>query len=1190
MVLKTLEMQGFKSFPDRTQLNFGEGITAVVGPNGSGKSNISDAVRWVLGETSTKSLRGSKMEDVIFGGTSSRKALGFAQVQLTLDNSDHTLKDKGDVVTVARRYYRSGESEYKIDGENVRRRDIHELFMDTGLGSDGYSMVGQGKIDSIISQKNEDRRELFEEAAGISLFRHKRTDATRRLDQAQENLVRLLDILGELENRVGPLKKQSEKAAQFLELSEEKKTLEIGVWVNKINRFTNELREQEHKIDAANASYEVCEKELKNIETEIEEILDKTASINTEIEQIRIGSKAYEEEALRRDADASVLETTLKHNDETIDRLKNDIGAADDANTSIDEQIEEKKQFIIGNESLIEAKKAELEQATNEMQNLISSNEEFSKLTVELNQRITALTLELSDCKVQCSKAVSSIEEIRSRQNVVDDAIADCSRELEIAENQKAESDMNIKFLQERIDENNNSLAGFRLKLENKKNKADKIKADLEKANLELSQKQSKARMLSDLEKNMEGFSGAVKAVMKQAQSKALSGIYGPLSQLITVDNAYSVAVEVALGAAMQNIVTTNEADAKRAIYYLKNNRIGRATFLPISNIKPRTLDEKDLDDNLGFVAVASDLVECKNEYKNIISNLLGRVVIVEDMDCAIGIAKRYGNRFKLVTIDGQVINPGGSMTGGSQSKGAGILSRGNMIDELNAQAKELEGKVEGLKAEFKTALEDANYAGAKLQGAEVDLQQAKEELIRAQGEHKLICEKLDAARSQKNALESEKNSAQERISFFEKQNADGEKQVQTVQKQIESAEDELAKTTGNAQEILKKRDEYRQKNEQINLELVTLAKDTQTAKISIEELEMRKSMQSDRVKSIEEEISIIEERNKQLLSQIHEVKVQADALRQKAKESDDNISSQIEERNGLEKRSGELRLLERNKGQEREKLSGELVRLDERKIAMRKEYDELNDMLFEQYELTKREAEALNIQIENMADAKKRLHEIKVAIKRLGSINVGAIEEYKEVSERYEFLKEQIDDVEKSKSELMKIIEDLTASMSEKFLDKFNKINEEFKVSFADFFGGGKGEIVLENPDNCLESPIEIKIQPPGKSVQNINLFSGGEKSLAAMALLFSVLKVQPAPFCIYDEVEAALDDVNVERFAKYMRKMTDRTQFISITHRRGTMEEADVLYGVTMQEKGVSKLIELQTAELAAQMGLED
>lgn len=1190
MVLRTLEMQGFKSFPDKTELNFGKGITAVVGPNGSGKSNISDAVRWVLGETSSKSLRGSKMEDVIFGGTSSRKALGFAQVQLTLDNSDHTLKDRNEVVTVTRRYYRSGESEYKIDGENVRRRDIHELFMDTGLGSDGYSMVGQGKIDSIISQKNEDRRELFEEAAGISLFRHKRTDATRRLDQAQENLVRLLDILGELENRVGPLKKQSEKAAKFLELSEEKKTLEIGVWVNKINRFTNELREQEHKIDATNASYEICEKELSQIEAEIEEIIEKTAKINTEIEQIRIGSKAYEDEAIRKDGEASVLEANLNHNNETIERFKNDIGDVDNTNHSIDAQIEEKKNFIAENAVKLESKKEELKSVTTEMESLVSSNEEVSKLTVELNQKITALTLKLSDCKVKCSQALSSIEEINARRSVVDDSIAQCEKDVSIAEAQMQESEDNLASLQNRIDENNNSHSGYKLKLENKTAKADKIKADLEKASLELSQKQSRAKMLMDLEKNMEGFSGAVKAVMKQSQSRALSGIHGPLSQLITVDNEYSVAVEVALGAAMQNIVTTNEADAKRAIYYLKNNRIGRATFLPISAIKPRNLDEKDLDDNLGFVAIASDLVECKSEYKNIISNLLGRVVIVDDMDCAIGIAKRYNNRFKLVTIDGQVINPGGSMTGGSQSKGAGILSRSNQIEELNAQAKVLEEKVNALKTEFKTALEDANFAAAQLQGAEVDMQQAKEELIRSQGEHRLIKEKLDALRAQCDSLAAEKNNADERIAGFEQLNKEGEAEAERIETEIADAEAQLAQTSGNAEEINAKREEYRQISQQINLDLVTIAKDTESAKLSIEELELRKNSQSDRVKSIEDEIKILEERNSSLLLSINEVKAQADALRKKADGSNAQIADSIEERNSLEKRSGELRLLERNKGQEREKLSGELVRLDERKIAMRKEYDELNDMLFEQYELTRREAEALNIEIENMSEAKKRLHEIKVAIKGLGSINVGAIEEYKEVSERYEFLKEQIDDVEKSKNELLKIIEDLTASMSEKFLEKFNKINEEFKVCFADFFGGGKGEIKLENPDNCLESAIEINIQPPGKAVQNISLFSGGEKSLAAMALLFSVLKVQPAPFCIYDEVEAALDDVNVERFAKYMRKMTDRTQFISITHRRGTMEEADVLYGVTMQEKGVSKLIELQTAELAAQMGLEE
>ncbi len=1189
MVLKTLEIQGFKSFPDKTALNFGKGITAVVGPNGSGKSNISDAVRWVLGETSSKSLRGSKMEDVIFGGTSARKPLGFAQVQLTLDNSDASLKDKGEIVTVSRRYYRSGESEYKIDGENVRARDIRELFMDTGLGSDGYSMVGQGKIDSIISQKNEDRRELFEEAAGISLFRHKRKDANRRLDQAQENLVRLLDILGELESRVEPLRKQSEKAQKFITLSDEKKTLEIGVWVNKINRFTSELREQEHKIDAANASYDICEKELKDIENEIEEIAQKTVSINTQIEQIRAGSKAYEEEALRKDGEASVLQTTLNHNNETIERLKNDIGDVDNTNLSIDAQIEEKNEFIAKSEKDIELKKQELKEVTDEMNNLLSSNEEFSKLTVELNQKITALTLKLSDCRVKCSQALTSAEQIKSRQSVVDDSIVQGKKDLEEIEAKKSESEEKLNALQSRIDENNNSMQGYKIKLQTKTDKADKLKAELEKANAEFNQKQQKARMLLDLEKNMEGFSGAVKAVMKQAQSKALSGVHGPLSSLITVDNEYSVAVEVALGAAMQNIVVGNEADAKRAIYYLKNNRVGRATFLPISAIKARNLDEHGLDDNLGFVAIASDLVECKAEYKNIISNLLGRVVIVEDMDCAIGIAKRYSNRFKIVTVDGQVINPGGSMTGGSQSRGAGILSRGNMIDELNAQAKELEKACEDIKTKYKTALEEANFALAELQGAEADLQQAKEEFIRAQGEHKLVSEKYDLLSSQLNILVNEKNNSKSRIEEFEKEAKSGEEKIKEIENEIKLNETELEKTSGNASEINAKRDEFRAKSEQINLELVTLAKDNESAKLSVEELNFRKNSQSDRVKTIQDEIAQIEDKNKSLLISINEIKAQANDLRVKAEQSNNDVSEQINQRNELEKRTTELRSEEKVKNQDREKLSGSIVRLDERKLAMKKEYDELNDMLFEQYELTKHEAEALNIQIDDMSEAKRRLHEIKVAIKGLGSINVGAIEEYKEVSERYTFLKEQIGDVEKSKNELLKIIEDLTASMSEKFLSQFNKINEEFKVCFADFFGGGKGELVLEEPDNCLESPIEIRIQPPGKSVQNINLFSGGEKSLAAMALLFSVLKVQPAPFCIYDEVEAALDDVNVERFAKYMRKMTDKTQFISITHRRGTMEEADVLYGVTMQEKGVSKLIELQTAELAAKMGLE-
>ena len=1182
-------MQGFKSFPDKTELNFGKGITAVVGPNGSGKSNISDAVRWVLGETSTKSLRGSKMEDVIFGGTSKRKALGFAQVMLTLDNSDGTLKDHGEIVTVTRRYYRSGESEYKIDGESVRRKDIHELFMDTGLGSDGYSMVGQGKIDSIISAKNEDRRELFEEAAGISRFRHKRKDAERRLDQAQENLVRLLDILGELESRVGPLKKQSEKAQKFLEYSEEKKTLEIGVWLNKINRFTVELREQEHKIDAVRASYEVSENDLAAIEKELEEVAEKVTSINLAIEQSRLGASGYEEEALRKDGEISVLNATLEHNNETIERLTADITDADGTGATIDEQIEAKNKTIAENEKLIADKKAELEIVANELSKVQNENMEISDKTVELNQTLTALTIKLSDSKVKMSQATSSIDEINSRKDTIASQIEATQKDIDYTQNQADESNKNLEFLKERIDEYENSLGGYQMKVDAKKQKAEKIKQDAERLARQMAEKSDRARVLEDLEKNMEGFSGAVKAVLKQSQNKALPGVHGTLSQLITVDNENSTAIEIALGAAMQNVVVSTESDAKRAINYLKQNNVGRATFLPISAIKPRYMEEKNLDDNFGFVDVASNLVDCDGQYRDIVENLLGRVMVVEDIDCAIAISKRYKNRYKIVTLDGQVMNPGGSMSGGSKGKGSGVLSRANLIEELKSEAQKIGDELKDVQAELKKAVEDANSAVADLQGADADLRNAKEEYIRAEGDAKLISDKLQSFINQRDTMCREQENSEGRILLFNQAVENAKQEAVEIEKQMADTEAELNNVSTGAKELSSKRDEIREKTEQINLELVTLTKDSEAARLSVEELELRKSTQSDRVKNITDEINEIKAKNENLMLSINDVKAQADELRQKASESNDAVTQKIEDRNELEKRSNELRAKEKATLTDKEKLSGDIVRLEERKANMKKEYDELGDMLFEQYELTKPEAQALGIVIDDMAEAKKRLHEIKVAIRGLGSINVGAIEEYKEVSERYNFLKEQTDDIEQSKKELAKIIDDLTSSMSEKFMTQFNKINTEFKTCFADFFGGGNGEIILEEPDNCLESAIEIKIQPPGKSVQNINLFSGGEKSLAAMALLFSVLKVQPSPFCIYDEVEAALDDVNVERFAKYMRRMTDKTQFISITHRRGTMEEADVLYGVTMQEKGVSKLLELQSAELAQQMGLE-
>lgn len=1188
MVLRTLEMQGFKSFPDKTELKFGKGITAVVGPNGSGKSNISDGVRWVLGEQKTKSLRGTKMEDVIFGGTSTRRPLGFAQITLTLDNSDKTLKDKGELVSVTRRYYRSGESEYKIDGELVRRKDVRELFMDTGLGADGYSLVSQGKIESII-EKKEDRREIFEEAAGISKFRAKRTDAIRRLEQAQENLVRLLDILQEIEGRVEPLRIQSEKATQFLVFAEEKKELEIGLWLHRINKFTQELREQQRKIAGMTESYNSSEKELKNIETEIEEVINQTSQISVEIDEIRRGGTGFEEEALRNDAEVQVLENNILHNDETIRRISREMSEVSGESTTIDTQIEEKQALIEEKQQLIDKKKSELEQEVLCNEKIQSENQQSSERSVQVSRALSEFTMQISDCKVKVSQAFSSIEEIKSRQGTVDSAIQQGEAVIKALKGQKSESEENIKFLNSRIEEYTNTLSGCQIRVQQKTSKSEQTKVEMDKLFMSIQQKSSRAKMLSDLEKNMEGYSGAVKLVMKQAKGSSLTGILGPVSQLIAVEPQYSVAVETALGGAMQNIVTENETDAKRAILFLKQNKAGRATFLPVSAIKGRALNEKNLEDNIGFVDLATSLVKCDEKYQQIISSLLGKTVVCEDMDSAIGMAKKYSYRFRIVTLDGQVINAGGSMTGGSRTQNAGILSRGNQIEQLEKEVKEGEKSLDEKKALMKAANEELSKAKADLDGAGADLANANEDKIRAEGEDKLIFEQLQSAEKNMQSLLEEQSNAKGRIQLLKLAGNKAQEEVDRLTAEMEKAQKELEELSGNAEELAKKREETNEKISSINLEIITSVNDQENAKIIIQELKARKNSQSGRVDLIKNEIDEINEKNVQIRATIEEIKKSAKALREKAKASNENIESLVEKRNDFEKRSGELRLAERAKTADREKLSTELGRLEERCQSMTTDYENTINKLYDEYQLTKAEAEEVGSDISDISAATRRLNELKSSIRSLGSVNVSAIEEYKEVSERYTFLKGQIDDVEKSRKELTKIIDELTSSMGDKFRIQFHKINDEFKTTFADFFGGGNGELVLDDMENVLESPIEIKIQPPGKSVQNISLFSGGEKTLAALALLFSILKVSPSPFCIYDEVEAALDDVNVERFARYMRRMTDKTQFISITHRRGTMEEADILYGVTMQEKGVSKLLELQTAEMAKTLGID-
>lgn len=1188
MILKALEMHGFKSFPDKTVLEFNKGITAVVGPNGSGKSNISDAVRWVLGEQSTKTLRGSKMEDVIFSGTDVRKAKGFAEVTLRLDNTDRSLNKDSDEVSVTRRYYRSGDSEYLVNGESARLRDVNELFMDTGLGRDGYSIVGQGKIADMVSPKASERRDMLEEAAGISHFRYRRGDAIKRLAQAEENLVRLRDILSELESRVGPLKAQSEKAQKFIVLAGERKNLEIGIWLNTIDKTGEKMRDQEHKIEIAEASHKEAQDELSKIGEMIDKAADGTRDINIKLEEIRNSASGFEEKLSDIDSQIKVAENSILHNNETIERINRDKAAENETEQNIDAAVSAARECIQKAEEQIADATRQMDELSKQEETYRLSSSEFSDRAAALSGEISALSVRLADCRVTAETANSSIEEIRSRISVIDESMGTRKDDYDALLKRKADAEAALKEIQDEIVSVKNAIDGYTLRFENRGKKADSVKLAIDEKQRELHKGQDRVRLLEDLEKNMEGYFGAVKAVMKESGRGALRGIHGPVSQLITVKEKYSAAIETALGAAVQHIVVDNETDAKRAMGFLKEHRAGRATFLPITAIKGRVLSEQGLDDQYGFVSIASDLVSYDNKYSEIIRWLLGRTAVAEDIDSAIVIAKKYSYRFRIVTLDGQVINAGGSMTGGSRVQNAGILSRGNEIERLKGSLASMQKELDGMLSDYKLLSEDASAAKAELEGAEGDLLRAKEENIRREGELKLASDKLSSVSSGVKELLEEKETLEKRIESVSSGAEAARSQIDELKETLENKEKELESITGGSKTLQKNREEVASKAAEIRLRIVSLQKDVEANTDEVTRLKNRKTGHLDRLSELDGEIREIEEKNDELRALTERLSADEKALKANHGDAQNQINELISQRDELEKQANDLRLHERAKSEERERLSGDIARLEERKIAMRNEYDNLTSKLYDEYQLTRREAAALEIEIDDYSLAAKRLSELKSQIRALGSVNVSAIEEYKEVSERYEFLSGQISDVETSRAELNKMIDDLTGKMAEQFREQFNRINSCFGQTFIELFGGGKAELRLEDERDVLGSDIEIKVQPPGKNVQNINLLSGGEKGLSAIALLFAILKVTPAPFCIFDEVEAALDDVNVSRYAQYVRRMTKNTQFILITHRRGTMEEADVLYGVTMQEKGVSKLLELKTAEMAKKLGL--
>lgn len=1189
MRLKALEMQGFKSFPDKTVLEFGKGITAVVGPNGSGKSNISDGVRWVLGEQSTKTLRGSRMEDVIFGGTSQRKALGYAEVTLRLDNTDRGLNNDKDEVSVTRRYYRSGESEYKINGEVCRLRDIHELFMDTGLGRDGYSMVGQGRIADLVSARSSQRRDMLEEAAGISHFRYRRADANRRLDQAEENLVRLRDILAELEGRIGPLKTQSEKALKFLALADEKKTLEIGLWLHTIEKSRNGLKEQEHKLSLATSQYEMTENELVELIEKIEAAIKETQDITLEVERLRQTIAESEEEAAVIDGKIAVEKNTIEHNTQTIERISGDMGDSEQSLAEIDAQIENAQKNIADNEAKIAAKKEELSKEIERLNSLLGKNNENSEKAREINEKLTAAAMKAADIRVEKSTAMSTRTELDTRIKSIDEVIETRGGVLDNLKLEEAAAKAELDRLNAEAEEHENALEGYRMIIGTRGDKVERLRKEIDSVNLDIYQKNARIKMLDDLEKNLDGYAGSVQKVIKEANRGFLKGIHGTLSQLITAPAEYAVAIETALGAAIQNIVTDNENTAKRAINYLKDNRAGRATFLPLTSVKSRPFTEKGLEKCEGFVDMADKLLEYDAKYAEIIGSLLARTAVVDNIDNGIEMAKKYSYRFKIVTLDGQVLNAGGSMTGGSRGSGTGFLSRANEVDGLKEKVSALEKQLDEKQAVFKSLSEELALVQAELDASEAELIKVQENIIRADGEMKLISDRYAAAKGHIDELEAEKLRAKQRIAEAFATEEKAEKELAAVNEETEALTASLTELNEEKESIDKLREESGEVQNALNLEIVSMRKEIEADNEIIEECLRRKDAFSKRTDRLNAEIEEIRRLNEETAANIAQLETQAATLRANAVETKEKITALIEKRTQAEGESTSLRNKEREKNNEREKLTAELARLEERRDSMQRELETAQNKLYDEYQLTLREAVEMDIVLEDIPQAQRTLQEIKNKIRGLGNVNVGAVEEYKEVSERYEYMSDQLADIEKSKAELTKLIEELTGKMAERFREQFRRINNKFGDTFRDLFDGGKAELVLDDPQDVLECNINIRVQPPGKNVQNIDLLSGGEKGLAAIALLFAILKVTPAPFCIFDEVEAALDDVNVSRYASYVRNMTDSTQFILITHRRGTMDEADMLYGVTMQEEGVSKLLELKTAEMAKKLGLE-
>ena len=1183
MFLKALEIQGFKSFPDRTRITVGKGITAVVGPNGSGKSNISDAIRWVLGETSAKQLRGGgKMENVIFGGTQQRGAMGFASVSLVVDNTDRRIDVDNDEVTIGRKYYRSGDSEYSVNGQNVRLKDIYELFLDTGLGRDGYSVIGQGRIAEIVGAKSNERREIFEEASGIAKYRYRKNEAERRLASAEENLVRLRDILGELEERVGPLERESKKAKQYLELAERREGLEVTLWVDTVQKARDTVREQQRKIEIAGADYARAGREIEAIDAETESTRAEIEHLITEADRCNAEIRAITEEIAGADSRIAVLENDIAHNDATIASLKEEIGQSGLGREAIAAEVRGHGEGIAACErqaAAYAARTGELEALLEELQNRSAASGERRGV---VTGRLNAMAARITDLKVAAAGAASSVEAAKKRLAAAESegaANAALTRDLE---EQKAETDAFLQDAVERLTRLENIKGGLTLKVESRRGALAQADENEQKLLRAIEAARQRIAMLKDLERNMDGFQSSVKAVMKAAANRRLRGVTGPVSTILSVKPGYEVAIETALGFALQNIVVENETAAKAAMAFLRDERAGRATFLPLDTVKPGSFNGRLPE---GAV-LASSLVTYDEKYANIVSSLLGRIVVVDDINEASRTARALDYRNRVVTVDGQVVNAGGSFTGGSVSRSAGLFSRKQEIDELKKKVEALEKQRDAAEEKTDRAKAEVDALSAELTATESEAITAGGDKIRGEVESGRIAAALSQARAAGEMLSAERAQLAAQIAASEKAGADAAAEMEVLTRDSAALEEELRAISGSDDTFLETRTRLADELSDLKLKALAAQKDIESHRAAIAQLESRTDESDARARQLAANIETLTAQNAERAAQIETIRAAIAGSRNEIEKREEAkagaVRRRMEKEGGITQQTARVRRIT----DEREALGREIARLTEQKEQKDAEYEQTVAKLWEEYELTLSAAQELCVPFESGAELRRQVSEVRGKIKALGNVNVSAIEEYAEVSQRYEFLRAQVGDVETSKAELQKLIAGLSDEMRAMFSESFAAINRNFGRIFAELFGGGTARLYLEDEADVLGSGISIEVAPPGKIIRNLSALSGGEQALVAISIYFAIFGVNPAPFCVLDEIEAALDDVNVTRFAQYLRRISSETQFIVITHRRGTMEEADVLYGVTMQEDGVSKVLKLDLEHVDASL----